>query len=79
MSEEPKKIPSGITGTGFGAVNEKTVSKEGSQASRDKDRRSSSISKSSSSFAGSNQEDNKQNDIILEVLRYLPTGSENKM
>ena len=72
MSEEPKKIPSGITGTGFGAVNEKTVSKEGSQASHDKDR-------SSSSLAGSNQEDNKQNDIILEVLRYLPTGSENKM
>ena len=66
MSEEPKKIPSG-TGTGFGAVNEKTVSKEGSQASHDKDRRSSS-----SSLAGSNQEDNKQKDIVLEVLRRLP-------
>jgi hypothetical protein len=71
MSEEPKKIPSG-TGTGFGAVNEKTVSKEGSQASHDKDRRSSSSSSSSSSLAGSNQEDNKQKDIVLEVLRRLP-------
>ena len=70
MSEEPKKIPSG-TGTGFGAVNEKTVSKEGSQASHDKDRRRSSSS-SSSSLAGSNQEDNKQKDIVLEVLRRLP-------
>ena len=69
MSEEPKKIPSG-TGTGFGAVNEKTVSKEGSQASHDKDR--SSSSSSSSSLAGSNQEDNKQKDIVLEVLRRLP-------
>ena len=67
MSEEPKKIPSG-TGTGFGAVNEKTVSKEGSQASHDKDRSSSS----SSGLAGSNQEDNKQKDIVLEVLRRLP-------
>ena len=71
MSEEPKKIPSG-TGTGFGAVNEKTVSKEGSQASHDKDRSSSSSSSSSSSLAGSNQEDNKQKDIVLEVLRRLP-------
>jgi len=46
-------------------VNEKTVSKENSQASHDKDR-------SSSSLAGSNQEDNKQKDIVLEVLRRLP-------